>query len=360
MRSPLARVLAAGVLAVVLFFSGCSTSGSTGAGATSSGTTGSAVASAALFDATRVHTISLTIDEAVLTDVLTSYVNSGDKKWASADVTIDGQQFSNVGIKLKGNSSLRGVSADSDPATLPWRIRLDKYVDGQNLDGYTDITVRSNSTSTSLNEAVALDLLAETGLASQQAMSTRFSVNGGTEVLRLTLQNLNEDWVKQNFPQAGADSILYKAEAEGDWSWRGADGDYSSAFGIETGPKDYAPLIELLNLLNNGTQAEITEKLPQLVDLDSFATYLAFEDLVNNFDDIDGPGNNSYLFWDSATKKFTIVAWDHNLAFGVSPAGNSDGMGGGAGGGMPSGAPSGAPGRPNADGADRPAPSDWP
>ena len=53
MRSPLARVLAAGVLAVVLFFSGCSTSGSTGAGATSSGTTGSAVASAALFDATR-------------------------------------------------------------------------------------------------------------------------------------------------------------------------------------------------------------------------------------------------------------------------------------------------------------------
>lgn len=64
------------------------------------------------------------------------------------------------------------------------------------------------------------------------------------------------------------------------------------------------------------------------MDLDSFATYLAFEDLVNNFDDIDGPGNNSYLFWDSATKKFTIVAWDHNLAFGVSPAGNSDGMGG--------------------------------
>ena len=372
MRSPLARVLAAGVLAVVLFFSGCSTSSSTGTGATSSGTAGSAVVGAALFDATRVHTISLAIDEAVLTDVLTSYVNSGDKKWASADVTIDGQQFSNVGIKLKGNSSLRGVSADSDPATLPWRIRLDKYVDGQNLDGYTDITVRSNSTSTSLNEAVALDLLAETGLASQQAMSTRFSVNGGTEVLRLTLQNLNEDWVKQNFPQAGADSILYKAEAEGDWSWRGADGDYSSAFDIEVGPKDYAPLIELLNLLNNGTQAEITEKLPQLVDLDSFATYLAFEDLVNNFDDIDGPGNNSYLFWDSATKKFTIVAWDHNLAFGVSPAGNSDGMGGGAGGGMPSGAPSGmpsgapsgmpsgAPGRPNADGADRPAPSDWP
>ena len=38
-------------------------------------------------------------------------------------------------------------------------------------------------------------------------------------------------------------------------------------------------------------------------------------------DDIDGPGNNSYLFWDSATGMFTVVAWDHNLAFGASMGG---------------------------------------
>ncbi|MDI9629496.1 MAG: CotH kinase family protein [Acidobacteriota bacterium] len=363
MSSPRARSVAAGLLAVVLLLSSCSasTSTSTGTGATSTATMRSAAAGGALFDVTRVHTISLTVDEAVLADVLTTYVSSGDKKWASADVTIDGQQFQNVGIKLKGNSSLRGVTADTDPATLPWRIRLDKYVDGQNLDGYTDITVRSNNTETSLNEAVALDLLTEAGLASQEAMSTRFSVNGGAEELRLTVQSLNGDWVEQNFPEAGADSILYKAESEGDWSWRGADGDYSGAFDIEAGLKDYTPLIELLDLLNNGTQTEINEKLPQMVDLDSFASYLAFQDLINNFDDIDGPGNNSYLFWDSATKKFTIVSWDHNLAFGADPGGNAaGGMGRGADGAMPGGVPSGALGRPNTGGADRPAPGDWP
>jgi hypothetical protein len=51
-----------------------------------------------------------------------------------------------------------------------------------------------------------------------------------------------------------------------------------------------------------------------MLDVDLFATYLALEDLIDNFDDISGPGNNSYLLWDSATQKFTIVAWDHNLA----------------------------------------------
>jgi spore coat protein CotH len=51
-----------------------------------------------------------------------------------------------------------------------------------------------------------------------------------------------------------------------------------------------------------------------MLDVDLFATYLALEDLIDNFDDISGPGNNSYLLWDSATQKFTIVAWDHNPA----------------------------------------------
>ena len=31
------------------------------------------------------------------------------------------------------------------------------------------------------------------------------------------------------------------------------------------------------------------------------------QDLVDNFDDIDGPGNNSYLSYDAATGQFTIV-----------------------------------------------------
>lgn len=290
--------------------------------------------SGTLFDPDVLHTVSIDIPADTLTDVLQTYADSGDKKWAKATVTIDGATFTDVGIKLKGNSSLRGVTASSKAESLPWRIRLDKYVDGQNLGGYTDFTIRGSSTATAMNEAVALDLLGDAGLATEQAAETRFSVNGSAATLRLAVQNLDETWVEQNFPDAGADSILYKSDADGDWSWRGEDGDYTSSFEIEAGPDDYAPLIALLDLLNNGTDAEKAEKLPDLVDLDSFATYLAFEDLIGNFDDIDGPGNNSYLMWDSATKKFTIVAWDHNLAFGSGPGAGGQGAfpGGGQGG----------------------------
>ena len=59
--------------------------------------------------------------------------------------------------------------------------------------------------------------------------------------------------------------------------------------------------------------------LSDLLDVESFAAYLAVEELIGNFDDIDGPGNNSYLYYDLKTDRFTVVPWDHNLAFGAMP-----------------------------------------
>lgn len=315
--------LAAALAASVMVLGGCGhSSPSASSTASSSATvapletsTGAANTSAKL-DATTVHTIAVTVDDSSLREMLQVFLDTGEKEWIHGSVTIDGETFTDVGLKLKGNSSLRGISVDTPAQDLPFRIRLDKYVDDQQFEGISDFTVRSNSSETSMNEAVALDLLTDAGLASTQAIATRFSVNGSDETLRLTVQNLDDTWVQNYFSDAGADSVLYKSEADGTWGWNGEDGDYSSSFDIEAGADDYAPLIALLDLINNGTEEEIAAQLPDLVDLESFATYLAFEDVINNFDDIDGPGNNSYLFWDSATNKFTVVAWDHNLAFG--------------------------------------------
>lgn len=313
------------------------------AGATTTSASPASTEAASFFDTSKVHAISMQVDSAALKTMLQTYVSSGDKDWIKAGVTIDGRTFSDVGIKLKGNSSLRGATVDSKPEDLPWRIRLDKYVKGQTLGGDSDFTVRANAMETSLNEAVALVLLRAAGFASEDAVETRFSVNGSAAALRLTLQNLDDTWVAAEFPDAGKDSVLYKSDSDGNWSWRGDGGDYSTSFDIEAGKDgDYAPVIALLDLVDNGTAAQIAEKLPTMLDVDSLARYLAFEDLIDNFDDIDGPGNNSYLFYDSATKKFTVVAWDHNLAFGASPAGGPGGGGGGQGGGGRGGAPGGA------------------
>ncbi len=297
-------------------------------------------------ESSEVHEISVTFDDSDYDAMIATYSSTGDKEWIEATVTIDGQTYEQVGIRLKGNSSLRSISGGGggqgpsssasadDPTTLPWLIQLDKFVEDQHHDGLTDLVVRSNSSSTSLNEAVALELLDLAGLASQDAIAASFTVNGSEPTLRLVIDNPDDSWMAEEFDAGGA---LYKAESTGDYSYRGDDPEsYVDVFDQEAGTEntDLTPLIELLDFINNSDDATFEAELADRLDVDAFATYLAMQELLNNFDDIDGPGNNSYLYYDAASGRFTVVPWDHNLAFGLSP--------GGAGGG----------------GGDRPAPGD--
>ncbi len=325
-------------------------------GTTSSTTASSPVTAGAelpdLFDSSIVHEITVSFSQEDYDAMIQTYKDSGEKDWIEAAVTIDGETYENVGMRLKGNSSIMGLrngerargpganSSAAEPEGLPWLIRLDKNVEGQNHEGIVDLVVRSNTSETALNEAVSLELLEMAGLASQDAIAAEFSVNGSEAVLRLVTELPDDLWMGEHFDEGGA---LYKAESTGDYSYRGADPDsYDEVFDQEAGKDnaDLTPLIEFLDFVNNADDATFNEELPGRLDVDSFATYLAMEELLGNFDDIDGPGNNSYLYYDPDTGMFTIVPWDHNLAFGgmgggknmqgggAPPAGAIDGFGG--------------------------------
>lgn len=344
-----------------LTLGGCAALSDDPTGASTSGVTSAAqdvAAGSRVWDATALHEISIEVDESVVADMIDTYQETDEKEWIEATVTIDGETFERVGLRLKGNSSLRGVTDDADPTDLPWLIRLDKYVDGQEVDGWSELVVRSNGSETALNEALALDLLAEAGLASEHAIASSFSVNGADAALRLVVQNLDESWEEENF---ATDGLLYKAEAGGDWSYRGDDPDsYTDVFDQETGDDDLTPLIDFLDFINTSSDEEFAAGLADRLDVQAFARYLAFEEVVDNFDDIDGPGNNSYLRYDAESGGFTVVAWDHNMAFGGAPAGGGRGApgeggipGGGQDGvrpeGMPIELPSGMPQPPDGE-----------
>src|SRR5690606_20006920 len=62
-----------------------------------------------LFDDSVTHELSLEITDAEYQDMITSFQKSGDKKWVTADLTIDGTFVDDVSVRLKGNSTLMAV-----------------------------------------------------------------------------------------------------------------------------------------------------------------------------------------------------------------------------------------------------------
>jgi spore coat protein CotH len=293
-----------------------------------------ASAETGLFDSSTLHVISISFDSGDYAAMIDAYRASGEKDWIEATVTIDGETYERVGIRLKGNSSLRGLDSggggpsgslsSDEPESLPWLVDLNQYVDGQEHEGIVEFVVRSNGSATALNEAVALELLELAGLASQDAAAVALSVNGSEEVLRLVIENPDDRWLADTLDASGA---LYKAESSGDYSYRGDDPDaYDEVFDQEAGEEnaDLMPLIDFLEFINDSDDATFASGIADRLDVEAFATYLAMQELVDNFDDIDGPGNNSYLYYDTASGQFTVVPWDYNLAFGAGPGGGAE------------------------------------
>ncbi len=206
------------------------------------------------------------------------------------------------------------AATEETPEHLPWLVKFDEFVDGQRYQGLEEVVVRSSPTATALNETLALGIVGLAGEPTQRSVHTAFSVNGGDRALRHLIEVPDDVWEGRSF---GSDGVLYKALTRGTWQYQGEDPlAYTDSFSQETrrNRQDLQPLIDFVRFLDEADDESFASELPARFDVGSFARYLALMDLLANFDDIDGPGNNAYLRFDLDTERFRILTWDLNFA----------------------------------------------
>ncbi len=337
-----------------------------------------------LFDDSLVHSLSVAFSPGEYDDMMANFKTLTEKDYLDATIVIDGTTIHNVGVRLKGNSTLmtlsgRGpggaigigappagfaggsgttLSADK-PEGLPWLIKFDHFVDNQRYQGFDEIAVRPTSgfgaSRTVQNEALALRAIAKSGEPAQRSAYTTFTVNGSEQHLRLLVESPGKQFAEDVL---GLDGVLYKGKASGRFAYLGEDPAlYDKAYAQATRVHDYdlKPMISLVKWVTDATDADFDAHLADYVDVESLAKYAALHNLLLDFDDMAGPGNNGFYWYDLSTGRFQVVSWDLNLAFtSASDAGPLDtlGTGGLFGGGGFGGAPGGAgPGGPGPAGA---------
>ena len=79
------------------------------------------------------------------------------------------------------------------------------------------------------------------------------------------------------------------------------------------GSQDLQPIISFLKWMDGASDDEFAAHLADHVDVESFARYVATQNLLVHSDDMAGPGRNYYLWYDLGTKKLTVVSRDLNL-----------------------------------------------
>src|SRR5699024_7386055 len=180
--------------------------------------------------------------------------------------------------------------------------------------GMTEIALRpaASGSNVAINEALALELTAESGQVTQDYTFSSVTVNGSQSAARIVVDTPDEQWANEL-----GSGVLYKARADGSLDYVGDDPtDYEDSckqINAE-GAYDLQPVMMMMKFINESTDEEFAEELDDYIDTESFAKYLATQEILSNNDAMDGPGNNYYLWYDTTEKQFTVLSWDLNMA----------------------------------------------
>ena len=275
-----------------------------------------------LFDDSRVHTVDLQVE-----DWGQFIADAPAEEYIPCTVVIDGEEFYQVGLRAKGNNSLR-LTEEYGLSRYSLKLEFDHYVDGGNYHGLDKLSLDASFQDNSyLKTYLVYDMMDHMGVPAPLRSYVWVTVNGQPWGLFLAIEEPEEAFARRNFgPDHGQ---LYKPDytslnaenADVALRYVGDDPDsYPNIFGnakFDVDRADQERLIRVLKTLSTG------EDLESAVNADEVLRYFTVQVFVMNWDSYLGhTGHNYFLYEEDGV--LSILPWDYNLAFGTYALGMTD------------------------------------
>jgi spore coat protein H len=269
------------------------------------------------FNSTQVHSIHINFYENNFYDSLTYYKEQGDvtgiEKYIAADVIINNDTITNVGIRFRGNSSY------NHPGTKkPVQLDFNEFVQGQKYDGMKKLNLNNGYLDPSqIREKLFMDILRESGTPAPRISFSAVYFNGEYIGLYKALETINKEFLKSNFENNKGN--LFKCEPETTLAWEGPNqSSYYDNAELKTNEtendwSDFVKLHYTINYSGENFEYNMRDKF----NLDSYIKSWAVNNVFGNLDSYLYLPHNYYLYHDTITDKFEWITWDASLAFGV-------------------------------------------
>lgn len=261
-----------------------------------------------VFPKDKVVDVKITLDE---DDFQSMMDNASAEDIKTASVDYNGMHYDNVGVRTKGNLSLRSVVSMDDSDRYSLKLSFDEYLSSQTLLGISKINLNNGySDAAYMREFLTYELADQMGLPTPGFSFVNVYVNDELYGFYLAVQQVDDQYLETNF--GNSYGALYKGEMTGtgsDLQW--IDDKISSYTGLaqKSEKSNDDILIDMLDELNNGTD------YAKYLDVEEVLKYIALQVLTNNTDSyIGGNKQNYYLYEDDGV--FSILPWDYNMAFG--------------------------------------------
>ena len=173
-----------------------------------------------LFDTSKVHTIDIVMDD------WDSFIETCEnEEYAACSVVIDGENYGNVGIRAKGNTSLSTVaSMNSD--RYSFKIEFDQYDSTKSYHGLDKLSLNNLiQDSTMMKDYLTYQMMGEFGAAAPLCSYAYITVNGEDWGLYLAVEAIEDSFLQRNYGSDYGD--LYKPDSMDFGGGRGNGKDFN-------------------------------------------------------------------------------------------------------------------------------------
>jgi spore coat protein CotH len=267
----------------------------------------------AIFDPTVLHRVDVTMDPADWQALRDDFLSN---RYYPADVTLDGEHVSQVGVRSRGGATRSGTKPSL-------HVKFHEYARAQRFHGLESLAIKNVLPDpTLLREYLAMAAYEAMGVPAPAVSFARLSVNGDYWGLYSIVEAVeDEHFLALRFGESHGQLYQYEYPGPWDFSPRGEDaGAYVPyPFKPETHAEDpdTTGLLALIRAINSGSDETFTRDLAAFLDLELFLMFMAVENAVAEGDGLVGfvGMNNFYLYEYAGRQRFAFVAWDRNASF---------------------------------------------
>ncbi len=246
-----------------------------------------------------------------------------------AELIVDGEVYPEVGVHFRGTSSYFTVRSEKKS----FNIAVDYGEDGQRLYGYKTLNLLNGHVDGSFLREVLYNRISRDYIPAMKTNLVKLVINGENWGVYINLQQYNKDFLAEWFNTK--EGIRWKVgPGGGALIYAGEDPTaYQETYQLKTNNIEdpWTDLIALFKMLDETTaQAELTERLPPILNIDQALWQLA---VSNVFMDDDGyiHKGGDYAIYQDVNSRFHLIPHDNNesLRFGREGRGGPRGGPGG-------------------------------
>jgi DNA-directed RNA polymerase specialized sigma24 family protein len=241
--------------------------------------------------------------------------------WVGARFDFAGSTYANVAVRYRGNgtylNSLFGPKQS-------FKIDLNRFQKGQSLAGIRTLNfVNAIPDNSYLRDAMAQALFRDLGVPGPRTAYAYLTLDVPGKFaqqplgLYVLIENLDGDFAAERLGSKQAP--VFKPVTTDLFRDLGADWQaYADIYDLKTKatPEQLQRVIAFARLVTHADDTEFAQRLPEFLDLDEFAAFLAGHVLISSYDGFLSNGQNFYMYLDPRSNRLGFIAWDQDHSWG--------------------------------------------